>query len=167
MWISCADKLDVRRDQNRSNNKAPLELTQQYGGPEGCRVMGVARCGHVLAVCVMNLPRHSITFRGPAEETCTILFEFQDGHRRFPWQEPVTFNVKALEGVLLKVTEPGYLQAFAYNCISLKILYAELMTCLLIYNMKEDARRVTSFTEQCLQSKLSFSILSVQLLLNA
>jgi hypothetical protein len=106
----------------------------------GSRVMGTARLGEILAVCITNPPHHEVSYRGSTEDTCTIVFDFGTDLCKFPWQEPVRVESEALKTILSTVTEPGYLETVAVDSLSLKVLYAEFMTFLLDYDMKEKTR---------------------------
>lgn len=106
--------------------------------------MGMARLGPILAICITNPTHQEVSYRGPTEDACTIVFEFGDGPHSFPWQEPVRSETEALKAILSTITEPGYLENVAINSLGLKILYAEFMTFLLDYDMKEKARSVHS-----------------------
>ena len=100
--------------------------------------MGVAKYGQILAACIRHQPRHEVSYRGSAEDTCTIVFECVDGPILFPWQRPIDTQMNALKTILSTVTEPDFYHALAANTISLKILYAMFMALILIYDVREE-----------------------------
>ena len=126
--------------QNQDNNSIPRKLIERSQTAVGSRVMGAARHINALALCIQNPPYHEVSYRGPTEDSCTIVFESGESHHTLPWQEPLKFDMEAIRTILLTVTEPGYLENLAVDGISLKILYADFMTFLLISDMKEKAK---------------------------
>ena len=100
--------------------------------------MGFARCGQIWALCIKYQPRHEVSYRGLAEDTCSLIFECIEGPTVLPWQRPIDTNLKALKSILLSATEPSIYDELAVNAISVKMLYAMLMTFILIYDMRAE-----------------------------
>ena len=113
-------------------------LPKRYQEMRDSRVMGITKHGPITAVCVTNQPWHEVSYRGPAEDTCAVIFEWVEGPTVFPWQQPIDVQIKALKAILSTVTEVDFYRALAVNTISLKILYAMFMALILTFDVREE-----------------------------
>ena len=138
------------------SHASPAEQ-QHFQEREDSIIVGSARHGRHSVLCIKHHQRHAVSYRAPAEDSCTLIFDCLEGPAVLPCQKSFNPDLNALKSTLISFTEPSFSATLAINLISLKMLYAIFVSFILIFDMEEEERCVGLLTFRGLDSYMFYN----------